>query len=93
MLDFGIPIGESVDRPSFGGAPYTGPQGTLLIEVDLDEQVRTAAAERGIAWAVVSPWNWELGSFEGIFLDVDGTAHAGGTRAGTPWRWRSEAEL
>ncbi len=78
MLDFGIPIGESIDRPSFGGAPYTGPQGTLLIEVDLDEQVRTAAAERGIAWSVVSPWNWELGSFEGIFLDADGTAHARG---------------
>ena len=77
ILDFGIPIGESVNRPRFGGGSYTSP-GRLLIEVDLDEKVRDAAAKRGIAWDVVNPWNWHHGSFEGIFMAADGTAHACG---------------
>ena len=77
ILDFGIPIAESVNRPRFGGGSYTSP-GKLLVEVDLDENVRKAAAKRGIAWDVVNPWNWHHGSFEGIFLDADGTAHACG---------------
>ena len=77
ILDFGIPIGESVNRPRFGGGSYTSP-GKLLIEADIDEKVRTAAAERGIAWDVVNPWNWHHGSFEGIYMDSGGTAHACG---------------
>ena len=77
ILDFGIPIGESVNRPRFGGGSYTSP-GKLLVEVDLDETIRTAAAKRGIAWDVVNPWNWHHGSFEGIFMAADGTAHACG---------------
>ena len=77
IIDFGIPIAESVNRPRFGGGSYTSP-GKLLVEVDLDEKVRKAAGERGIAWDVVNPWNWHHGSFEGIFLDADGMAHACG---------------
>ena len=77
ILDFGVSIGESVNRPRFGGGSYTSP-GKLLVEVDLDEKVRAAAAQRGIAWDVVNPWNWHHGSFEGIFMASDGTAHACG---------------
>ena len=77
ILDFGIPIGDSVNRPRFGGGSYTSP-GKLLIEADLDGKVRAAAAARGIAWDVVNPWNWHHGSFEGIFMDSKGTAHACG---------------
>ena len=77
ILDFGIPIGESVNRPRFGGGSYTSP-GRLLIEVDIDKKIRTAASKRGIAWDVVNPWNWHHGSFEGIFMAPDGTAHACG---------------
>ena len=77
ILDFGVSIGESVNRPRFGGGSYTSP-GKLLVEVDLDEKVRAAAAKRGIAWDVVNPWNWHHGSFEGIFMTSDGTAHACG---------------
>ena len=77
ILDFGIPIGESVNRPRFGGGSYTSP-GKLLVEADLDETVRKAAAKRGITWDVVNPWNWHHGSFEGIFMDSDGGAHACG---------------
>ncbi len=77
ILDFGIPIGESVNRPRFGGGSYTSP-GKLLIEVDMHEKTRTAVSQRGIAWDVVNPWNWLHGSFEGIFMASDGTAHACG---------------
>jgi len=77
ILDFGMPIAESVNQPRFGGGSYTNP-GTLLMEVDLDEKVRNAAASRGIGWDVVNPWNWHNGSFEGIHISADGTAHACG---------------
>ncbi|MYE82022.1 MAG: gamma-glutamyltransferase [Gammaproteobacteria bacterium] len=78
MLDFGVPITESVNRPSFGGAPYTGPAGTLLIDDDDDEKVRPPAPGGGGDWGGGVPGDWELGSFEGIYLDADGTAHARG---------------
>jgi gamma-glutamyltranspeptidase/glutathione hydrolase len=77
ILDFGIPIGDSVNRPRFGAGSYTKP-GSLQIEVDLDEGVRKAAADRGITWEMVNPWNWLHGSFEGIHMTADGTAHACG---------------
>jgi gamma-glutamyltranspeptidase/glutathione hydrolase len=77
ILDFGIPIADSVNRPRFGGGSYTKP-GTLLVEVDLDVKVRDAAAKRGISWDTVNPWNWHHGSFEGIHMTTDGTAHACG---------------
>ena len=77
ILDFGIPIGESVNRPRFGGGSYTKP-GTLLVELDVDPKVRDAAARRGIRWDTVNPWNWHHGSFEGIHMTADGTTHACG---------------
>ncbi len=77
ILDFGVSIEDSVNRPRFGGGSYTKP-GTLLVEVDVDPKVREAASKRGIRWDVVNPWNWHHGSFEGIHLTVDGTAHACG---------------
>ncbi|HKX57079.1 MAG TPA: gamma-glutamyltransferase [Xanthomonadales bacterium] len=77
ILDFGIPIGESVNRPRFGGGSYTKP-GTLLVELDVDPKVRDAAANRGIRWDTVNPWNWHHGSFEGIHMTADGTARACG---------------
>lgn len=77
ILDFNIPIADSVNRPRFGGGSYTKP-GTLLVEVDLDPQVRDAAARRGIRWDTVNPWNWHHGSFEGIHMTADGNASACG---------------
>jgi gamma-glutamyltranspeptidase/glutathione hydrolase len=77
ILDFGINIGDSVHRPRFGAGSYTKP-GSLQIEVDIDEKVRKAAGDRGISWETVNPWNWLHGSFEGIHMTADGTAHACG---------------
>lgn len=50
--------------------------GKLLTEEDVGKRVRTAPAKRGIVRDVVDPWNWHHGSFEGIFMASDGTAHA-----------------
>jgi gamma-glutamyltranspeptidase/glutathione hydrolase len=70
LLDFGLRIEDSVHRPRFGGPSYSGAvPGRLMVEVDVAAAVRDAAAERGIGWEVVSPWSWQLGSFEGIWLD------------------------
>jgi gamma-glutamyltranspeptidase/glutathione hydrolase len=67
ILDFGIPIDESVHRPRFGGQYRDGPG--PMIEADLDESVRKGAEKLGISWDLVNPWNWHLGSFEGILVD------------------------
>ena len=72
LLDFGIDIEESVHRPRFGGPAWDAPvPGRTAIEVDLPEEVRKKAAERGITWDPVNPWNWLHGSFEGIWIDPD----------------------
>jgi gamma-glutamyltranspeptidase/glutathione hydrolase len=68
ILDFDIPIEQSVHRPRFGGQ-YLGPG--PMIEADLDESVRKAAAELGVTWELVNPWNFHLGSFEGIVIDPE----------------------
>ncbi len=70
ILDFGIPIEESVHRPRFGGSSLTTP-GAMLIEADIKEDVREAAAARGIRFDVANPWNWHHGAFEGIYIDPD----------------------
>jgi gamma-glutamyltranspeptidase/glutathione hydrolase len=70
ILDFGIPIDESVLRPRFGGRSLTTP-GATMIEVDIDEKVRKAVAAKGIDFDVVNPWNWHHGAFEGIYVDPD----------------------
>ncbi|HUP24111.1 MAG TPA: gamma-glutamyltransferase [Thermoanaerobaculia bacterium] len=70
LLDFGLSIQESVHRPRFGGPSFTGAvPGRLLVESDVPPRLRESAAKRGISWDVVSPWCWQLGSFDGIFID------------------------
>ena len=77
LLQFGIPVEESVNRPRFGGPSLTTP-GAVLIEADFPEAVREKVAERGVRFDVVNPWNWHHGSFEGIHLASDGTRRACG---------------
>ncbi len=79
LLDFGLPIEEAVHRPRFGGNSYERP-GSLMIEVDIDESVRGGAAQRGIQWHVVNPWNWHHGSFEGIHVTEAGYRACGDPR-------------
>jgi len=67
ILDFGIPIEDSVVRPRFGGWSYDV-QGTTVIETDFNPSIRKAAEEKGVRFDVVNPWNWHCGSFEGIHI-------------------------
>ena len=77
VLQFGVPVAESVNRPRFGGPSLTTP-GAVLIEADFPEKIREKAAERGIRFDVVNPWNWHHGSFEGIHIGEDGVRRACG---------------
>lgn len=77
ILQFGVPVEESVNRPRFGGPSLTTP-GAVLVEADFPESVRGKVAERGVRFDVVNPWNWHHGSFEGIHLADDGTRRACG---------------
>lgn len=71
MLDFGMPISESVDRPRFGNAYSAGGGGFPAVEVDFPAAVRDAANARGLGLGVVNQWNWGMGSFEGIWIDPE----------------------
>lgn len=69
MLDFGVPIAESVNRPRFGNA-YTPAGGMLLaVEADFRTDVRDAVRKRGLALETVNSQNFGMGSFEGIYID------------------------
>ncbi len=68
ILDFGMPIEESVHRPRFGAILDHGPAN--MVEADVDEKVRQRVAQRGgVTVDLVSPWYYHLGSFEGIYID------------------------
>lgn len=78
ILDFNIPIEESVNRPRFGGRSLTIP-GAGVIEADFNEEIRKQVEEKGVRFEVVNPWNWHHGAFEGIHIDpVSGVIKACG---------------
>ncbi len=69
ILDFGVPIAESVNRPRFGNA-YTPAGGMVLaVEADFRADVRDAVRKRGLALDTVNSQNFGMGSFEGIYID------------------------
>ena len=70
IIDFGIPIAESVLRPRFGGRSLDVP-GSTMVEADVDPDVIATVRDRGHAIDVVNPWNWHHGAFEGIHIDPD----------------------
>ena len=81
IVDFDIPIEESVLRPRFGSRSLgpTGWSDRFLIEADLDSDVREQAAASGIPIEIANPWNWHHGAFEGIHIDPgSGTMRACG---------------
>jgi len=68
LLDFGIPIEDSIHRPRFGAA-YPNPAQNM-IEADVDEKIQQQIiAKGGVALDPVSPWYYHCGSFEGIYID------------------------
>lgn len=70
ILDFKMPIEESVHRPRFGAIHR--PEGGNMIEADIDERLRQKMLDMGgVQLDPVSPWEWLDGSFEGIYIDPD----------------------
>ena len=66
IVDFGMPIEESVHRPRFGSV--VGERG-ITVEKDYDQSVWTAVEKRGVSFDVVNPWNFYHGAFEGIHFE------------------------
>jgi gamma-glutamyltranspeptidase/glutathione hydrolase len=66
ILDFGMPIDESVSRPRYGS--LVDKRG-ITIEKNYDELVWKAVEKRGVAFHVVNPWNFDHGAFEGIHVE------------------------
>ena len=76
IIDFGIPLEESVNRPRFGSRPIEAilagrASSEIMVEADMDEAVVEAVERRGIEFERVNPWNWHHGAFEGISIDPD----------------------
>ena len=60
---------------------------TTTVEVDCgDEAIRSQVNDQGLSLETTSPWNFMLGSYEGIHLKGDGEteACADPRRAGAP---------
>ena len=70
ILDFKMPIEESVHRPRFGA--IRTPASGNMIEVDIDRKLRQKMlAMGGVQLEPISPWSYLDGSFEGIYIDPD----------------------
>jgi gamma-glutamyltranspeptidase / glutathione hydrolase len=81
ILDFGMDVEESVHRPRFGGASMAsmltpGAPPAYAVEADLDQAVRDEVASRGLHIDACNPWNFHMGSYEGVHLGADGTRSA-----------------
>lgn len=81
IVEFGLDIEASVHQPRVGGpslsSMMTPGNLTTTVEVDCgDEALRAQVKERGLPIEAVSPWNFMLGSYEGIHLRADGSAEA-----------------
>ncbi|MEQ8263855.1 gamma-glutamyltransferase [Pseudohaliea sp.] len=75
IIDCGMSIEESVNRPRFGGS-WGMP--ARLIEQDMGAPVISALMEKDdVALDIVNPRQWLHGSFEGIHIQ-DGMTHACG---------------
>ena len=71
ILDFGMPIHESTNRPRFGNAYGAGGASIPSVEVDFPRSTLDAANARGLGLGVVNQWNWGMGSFEAIYINPD----------------------
>ncbi|MCW3838105.1 gamma-glutamyltransferase [Sphingomonas canadensis] len=76
IVDCGMDIAESVRRATFGG--LADADGRMTIEADIGDALLAAVAGAGIQAEKLNPWSFRNGSFEGIFFDPHGTAHACG---------------
>lgn len=70
ILDFGFSCEDSVQRPRFGGMSISNP-GLRLIESDMKTEITRFLQDKKMRLDVVNPWNWHLGTFEGIHIHPD----------------------
>lgn len=68
ILDFKMSPEKSVNKPRFGGDSIDIP-GAALIELDYNEKISQGLEKLGMKLQRISPWNWSMGAFEGIYLD------------------------
>jgi gamma-glutamyltranspeptidase/glutathione hydrolase len=81
IVEYGLDIETSVHTPRVGGpalaAMLTPGNLSTTVEVDCgDDAIRAQVKERGLPLDPQSPWNFMLGSYEGIHLKADGVAEA-----------------
>ena len=69
MLDHGMDFETSTNLPRFGNAYSAGGGMFLATEADFPAATREAANKRGLGLQVVNPFNFGMGSFEGIYID------------------------
>jgi gamma-glutamyltranspeptidase/glutathione hydrolase len=70
LLDFGMSLEDSVNRPRFGNA-YSSTGMFPAAEGDFPAATLEEAGKRGLPLTVVNPWNFGMGSFEGITIDPE----------------------
>lgn len=76
ILDHGMLPEKSVHLPRFGGYSLDKP-GTFLIENDYALGIIEGLEKLELKFDKVRPWQWNLGSFEGIYIDpATGMRHA-----------------
>ncbi len=69
LLDHGLDVETSTNLPRFGNAYSAGGGMFLAVEADFPKKTRDAANARRLGAQVVNPFNFGMGSFEGIYVD------------------------
>ncbi len=78
ILDFGLSIEESVNKPRFGAGSFFAVSGPTLWEADMPEAAAANLRKMGVKLHVVNPWNWNHGSYDAIAFDSTGMAYGCG---------------
>ncbi len=81
IVEFGLDIEASVHQPRVGGPSLSSmlTPGNISTTVEVDcgnDALRAEVKARGMQLETVSPWNFMLGSYEGIHLGDGGSAEA-----------------
>ncbi|NIB45079.1 hypothetical protein HBA55_36210 [Pseudomaricurvus alkylphenolicus] len=78
LLDFDMNIEEAVHQPRFGSAWGAKVPGAFFVEGHMDKSVLDYLNKHDAKYQLQNPWNWSNGSFDGIYFDESGLAHACG---------------
>jgi gamma-glutamyltranspeptidase / glutathione hydrolase len=78
ILDFGMDIEQAVHQPRFGSAFGSKVAGAFHIESTMQPSVKDYLSKNKVKFQLLNPWTWSSGSFEGIYFDQSGLAHACG---------------